>query len=48
MFIMRRHYLPHESDDEQSLARACWLMKRQREDLEAIVTNAICKAFGGK
>ncbi|WP_338725699.1 hypothetical protein V8687_18300 [Shewanella baltica] len=48
MFIMRRHYLPLEADDEQSLARACWLMKRQSEDLEAIITNAVCKAFGGK
>ncbi|MEE2023591.1 DUF6890 family protein [Alkalimonas mucilaginosa] len=44
---MRRHLLPHEPDTEQNLARAAWLVKRQREDLQAIVTNAIAKAFGG-
>ncbi|WP_190273657.1 DUF6890 family protein [Shewanella halifaxensis] len=45
---MRRHLLPHEDDSEISIARAAWLLTRQREDLEAIVTNAVCKAFGGK
>ncbi|WP_373567852.1 hypothetical protein [Colwellia sp. M166] len=39
--------LPHEADDEHSLARAAWLMKRQREDLENIVVNAVSKAFSG-
>jgi hypothetical protein len=48
MFILRRHLLPHEDDSEQSLARAAWLNKRSKEDLEAIVTNAVCKAFGGR
>jgi hypothetical protein len=48
LFILRRHLLPHEDDTEQSLARAAWLMKRRNEDLEAIVTNAVCKAFGGR
>lgn len=40
--------LPTEPDDELSIARAAWLMKRQREDLENIVINAVSKAFGGK
>jgi len=40
--------LPHENDDETSLARAAWLMKRQREDLETIVINAVSKAFSSK
>jgi len=39
--------LPHENDDEKSLASAAWLMKRQREDLETIVINAVSKAFSG-
>ncbi|MGS0691178.1 DUF6890 family protein [Shewanella sp. 30m-9] len=45
---MRRHLLPHEDDSEISIASALWLNGRKREDLEAIVTNAVCKAFGGK
>jgi hypothetical protein len=45
--ILRRHLLPTEDDEPRSLARAAWLFKRQREDLEAIITNAVCKAFGG-
>ena len=45
---MRRYLLPHEDDSEISIARAAWLLSLQREDLEAIVTNAVCKAFGGK
>jgi len=40
--------LPHEDDSEKSLARAAWLMKRRNEDLEAIVTNGVSKAFGGR
>lgn len=44
---MRRHMLPTESDNEISIARAAWLMKRQREDLENIITNAVSKAFSG-
>ncbi|WP_404936143.1 MULTISPECIES: DUF6890 family protein [unclassified Pseudoalteromonas] len=48
LFILRRHFLPHEQDDEQNLARAGWLYKSQRENLENIITNAVCKAFGGK
>lgn len=47
MFIFRRHYLPHENDSELSLARAAWLMKRQREDLEILISNAVSKAFSG-
>ena len=40
--------LPNESDNETSLAQAAWLMKRQREDLENLITNAVSKAFSGK
>ncbi|MCK8124631.1 hypothetical protein MTF66_06450 [Pseudoalteromonas sp. 2CM39R] len=47
MLTFRRHLLPHEDDSEHNLARAAWLIKRQREDLEAIVINAVGKAFGG-
>jgi hypothetical protein len=46
--ILRRHLLPNDDDEPQNLARAAWLFNRQREDLEAIITNAVCKAFGGK
>ncbi|MBH0073777.1 hypothetical protein I6E78_17675 [Pseudoalteromonas sp. NZS127] len=46
--VIRRYLLPHEDDSEYSIARASWLYKRQREDLENIITNAVCKAFGGK
>ncbi|WP_423811283.1 DUF6890 family protein [Pseudoalteromonas nigrifaciens] len=48
LFILRRHFLPYEQDDEHNLARAGWLYKNQRENLENIITNAVCKAFGGK
>ncbi|WP_417762175.1 DUF6890 family protein [Shewanella sp.] len=40
--------LPHEDDSEQSLARASWLYKRQREELEAIIINGIGRAFSGR
>ncbi|ASM53789.1 hypothetical protein PNIG_a1664 [Pseudoalteromonas nigrifaciens] len=48
MLTYRRKILPHEDDSELNIARAAWLLKRQREDLETLVANAVCKAFGGK
>ncbi len=48
MLTFRRHYLPHEEDDEQSIARALWLHKHHFETLEIITANGVGKAFNGK
>ncbi|WP_408672800.1 DUF6890 family protein [Vibrio cholerae] len=42
---MRRHYLPNEDDDPQSLARALWLDKLEKERTEHAVMSAISKLF---
>jgi len=47
MMALRRHLLPGETDSESNLARALWLFKRQRTDLENIISNAVGKAFSG-
>ncbi|WP_275930765.1 hypothetical protein [Aeromonas sp. 1HA1] len=44
---LRRHYLPHEDDDLDSLARAIWLDKHARESNVAAVAEGIVKAFNG-
>ncbi|MGL5179931.1 MAG: DUF6890 family protein [Aeromonas veronii] len=44
---MRRHYLPNDDDDIDSLARAIWLDKHARESNVAAVTEGIAKAFNG-
>ncbi|WP_412104866.1 DUF6890 family protein [Vibrio mediterranei] len=42
---MRRHFLPNEPDDEQSLSRAIWLDKHQFEREERAVMSAISRLF---
>ncbi|MGY3878182.1 DUF6890 family protein [Aeromonas enteropelogenes] len=44
---LRRHYLPHDDDDIDSLARAIWLDKHVRESHTAAVAEGIAKAFNG-
>ncbi|WP_406569321.1 DUF6890 family protein [Aeromonas caviae] len=44
---LRRHYLPHEDDDIDSLARAIWLDKHTRESNADAVAEGIVKAFNG-
>ncbi|MFD2017002.1 DUF6890 family protein [Vibrio olivae] len=44
-FALRRHFLPNEADDEQSLSRAIWLDKHQFEREERAVMSAISRLF---
>ncbi|WP_375537745.1 DUF6890 family protein [Vibrio crassostreae] len=44
-FALRRHFLPNELDDEQSLSRAIWLDKNQFERSERAVMSAISRLF---
>ncbi|WP_421711842.1 DUF6890 family protein [Aeromonas jandaei] len=44
---LRRHFLPHDDDDIDSLARAIWLDKHARESNAAAVAEGIAKAFNG-
>ena len=44
---LRRHYLPNEDDEPQSLAMAAWLDNHYWENLSAAVNNGIVKAFKG-
>ncbi|HDN9511168.1 DUF6890 family protein [Aeromonas salmonicida] len=44
---LRRHYLPHDGDDLDSLARAIWLDKHARESTAAAVAEGIAHAFNG-
>ncbi|MGK4473084.1 DUF6890 family protein [Aeromonas molluscorum] len=44
---MRRHYLPHEEDDLDNLARALWLDKYHAQRLAHAVAQGIAKAFNG-
>ncbi|WP_425273946.1 DUF6890 family protein [Vibrio orientalis] len=45
---LRRFYLPHEGDDEQNLARAMWLEKRDKQRMEAAVQTAIANLFNSR
>ncbi|WP_421174675.1 DUF6890 family protein [Aeromonas enteropelogenes] len=47
MLTLRRHYLPHDDDSTESLARALWLHRQQREQQLDAVAGGIAKAFGG-
>ncbi|ALP43406.1 hypothetical protein [Aeromonas schubertii] len=47
MLALRRRYLPHEGDDADSLARALWLDKAERERLAHAVREGIVNAFNG-
>ncbi|WP_417903685.1 DUF6890 family protein [Brenneria corticis] len=44
---MRRHYLPHEPDDIDNLARAVWLDNSYWEKMRVAVGNGITLAFKG-
>lgn len=47
MLALRRHYLPHEPDDEEALARAIWLDKQHQENTSNAIAAGIAKAFNG-
>ncbi|MFL7010949.1 DUF6890 family protein [Enterovibrio norvegicus] len=47
MLTWRRKWLPLESDDEISLARATWLEKTYWENMAAAMANGTAKAFTG-
>jgi Zn-dependent peptidase ImmA (M78 family) len=47
VLALRRHYLPHEDDDIDSLARALWLDKQSSERLAHAVAVGIVKALNG-
>ncbi|MGL5496390.1 MAG: DUF6890 family protein [Aeromonas sobria] len=47
MLALRRHYLPHDDDDLDSLGRALWLDKHSREHTAAAVADGIAKALNG-
>ncbi|GLY60103.1 MULTISPECIES: DUF6890 family protein [Pectobacterium] len=44
---LRRHYLPHEPDDIDNLARAVWLDNSNWEKMRIAVANGIALAFNG-
>lgn len=44
---LRRHYLPHEDDDLDSLARAIWLDKYHAQRDTRAVAEGIAAAFNG-
>ncbi|WP_442995268.1 DUF6890 family protein [Serratia sp. root2] len=48
LFALRRHYLPQEADDEESLARAIWLDNRHWKYMGIAVNNGIAQAFKGE
>jgi hypothetical protein len=47
VLALRRHYLPHEEDDLDSLARAIWFDKHHRKTLALAVAEGIAHAFNG-
>lgn len=47
MLALRRHYLPHEPDDEEALARAIWLDKQHWNNTGNAIAAGIAKAFNG-
>lgn len=48
LFALRRHYLPQETDDDESLARASWLDNRYWKYMGIAVNNGIAQAFKGE
>ncbi|WP_443089550.1 DUF6890 family protein [Xenorhabdus sp. Sc-CR9] len=46
--ILRRHYLPNEPDNSDSLARAIWLDNRYWEYTRVSTANGIALAFKGE
>lgn len=47
VLALRRHHLPHEQDDLDSLARALWLDKNARSRHALAVAEGIAMAFNG-
>ncbi|WP_423055887.1 DUF6890 family protein [Aeromonas salmonicida] len=47
VLALRRHYLPHENDDLDSLARAIWLDKYHAQRDARAVAEGIAAAFNG-
>ncbi|WP_162850468.1 DUF6890 family protein [Aeromonas veronii] len=47
MLALRRHYLPHEDDELDTLARALWLDKYHTQRLAHAVAEGIATAFNG-
>ncbi|HHN8369379.1 TPA: DUF6890 family protein [Morganella morganii] len=45
---LRRHYFPHDNDDEENLARAVWLDNRNWDYMRIAVANGIALAFKGE
>ncbi|XYQ55567.1 DUF6890 family protein [Pectobacterium carotovorum] len=45
---LRRHYLPHEPDDNDNLARAVWLDNSHWEKMHIAVANGIALALKGE
>ncbi|WP_370700855.1 DUF6890 family protein [Xenorhabdus cabanillasii] len=46
--ILRRHYLPNEPDNTESLARAIWLDNRYWDYMRVSTANGIALAFRGE
>ncbi|WP_440583767.1 DUF6890 family protein [Xenorhabdus bovienii] len=46
--MLRRHYLPTENDNTESLARAIWLDNRHWEYARIATANGIALAFKGE
>ncbi|MGX5834603.1 DUF6890 family protein [Aeromonas piscicola] len=47
VLALRRHYLPHEEDDLDTLARAIWLDKYHAQRFARAVAEGIATAFNG-
>ncbi|MFQ2227350.1 DUF6890 family protein [Aeromonas hydrophila] len=47
VLALRRHYLPHEGDELDTLARALWLDKHHAQRLAHAVAEGIATAFNG-
>ncbi|WP_422120011.1 DUF6890 family protein [Morganella morganii] len=45
---LRRHYFPHDNDDEENLARAIWFDNKYWENMRIAVANGIALAFKGE
>ena len=48
MFTLRQKWLPHEPDNEKSLARGMWLEKLFWANMSSAISNGIAKALNGK
>ncbi|MHC5175230.1 DUF6890 family protein [Serratia rhizosphaerae] len=46
--MLRRHWLPHETDSLDSFAAAVWLDNRHYDYYSKAVANGISLAFKGK